>query len=60
MSLAMTTASMAHHLTVGSGSTEGRRHPTLNFNVSLNLGTPLELTPFSMSNKSLRKLYRLK
>lgn len=41
--------SMAHLLTVGSSSTEHCRHPILNFNVSLNLGTPLELTHFFMS-----------
>lgn len=60
MSLVMTAVSMAHLLTVGSSSTEHCRNPILNFNVSLNLGTPLELTHFSMSNKSLRKLCRLK
>lgn len=49
---------MAHQLTIVSGITEHHRHPILNFNVSLNLGAPLELTHFSLSNKSLRRLWR--
>jgi hypothetical protein len=60
MSLAEMAADTARVLTAESGIPEPCKHLILNFNVSLNLGAPLELTHFSMSNQSLRKLWRLK
>lgn len=46
MLLVMVAVSVAHLPTVGSSRAEHCRRPSLNFNVSLNLGTPLELAHF--------------